>query len=223
VYNDTTDTEVANEIVSGTSWSLLYTNNVQFSVGDTVRVRLAYQSGTTAKIGYESFAIATSTGWSLLALQESDDVYASIGINGGTVTEFTADYPNVQVDINDPDGITSINRLYAWFVNICTTVDGIRYWLNGIEAEDTANFKIITSKLNLRLDNLSSSGVLFTGDVRLYRDDGAAPVVSSTTGGGSITLYAGKVYTSGLTPVQNDKLMSLPSNALTTPLFLALK
>jgi hypothetical protein len=37
--------------------------------------------------------------------------------------------------------------------------------------------------------------VIFTGDLRLYRDDGVAPVVTSTTGGGSITLYAGKVYT----------------------------
>jgi hypothetical protein len=29
----------------------------------------------------------------------------------------------------------------------------------------------------------------------LYRDDGTSPVVASTTGGGSITLYADKVYT----------------------------
>jgi hypothetical protein len=62
----------------------------------------------------------------------------------------------------------------------------------------------------------------------LYRDDGTSPVVASTTGGGSITLYADKVYVittggSALTPTESAKLMSLPSNALTTPNFLALK
>jgi hypothetical protein len=65
--------------------------------------------------------------------------------------------------------------------------------------------------LNLKLDNVASTGVTFTGGVRLYRSDGAAPVVASTSGGGSITLYADKVFTvetgtSGLTAGESAKL-----------------
>jgi len=218
VYNSTTDTEIANEIVAATPWVYPYDEGTDFTTGDLIRVRLAYQSGVTAKVGFESFAVASASGWSLLANQVTDSVYAAIAVDGSTVSEFAPDYPNVEVNINDPDGVTSINRLYAWFSHICTTEDGIRNWLGGIVAEDNANFKIITSKLNLRLDNVSTLGVQFVGGIRLYRDDGAAPVVAATTGGGSITIYADKVYVvstggSALTPSESAKLMGLPDSA----------
>jgi len=218
VYNETTDTEIANEIVAATPWVYPYDEGTDFTTGDLIRVRLAYQSGTTAKVGFEGFAVASASGWSLLASQVTDSVYAAIAVNGSTVTEFAPDYPNIEVDIDDPDGTTSINRLYAWFSHICTTEDGIRYWLGGIVAEDNANFKIITSLIDLRLDNVAATGVQFVGEIRLYRDDGAAPVVAVTTGGGSITLYAGKVYVvttggSALTPAESAKLMGLPDSA----------
>jgi hypothetical protein len=82
--------------------------------------------------------------------------------------------------------------------------------------EDAANFRIVTSALNLKIDNLSATGVTFADGRRLYRDDDASPLVSSTTGGGSITFFAGKVYTvnvggSALTSAESAKLMSLPA------------
>jgi hypothetical protein len=43
------------------------------------------------------------------------------------------------------------------------------------------------------LDNASNTGVIFQGDYRLYRDDDEVPIVNSTSGGGSIVLYAGKL------------------------------
>ena len=105
--------------------------------------------------------------------------------------------------------------MYAWWVSNEFTADGIRQFFGGIDADDAANFKIVTSRASIKIDNTSSTGVTFTGDIRLYRDDGATPLVASTTGGGSITLYAGKVYTvetgvSGLTPAESAKLMSIP-------------
>lgn len=218
VFNVTTDTEIANEIVSGTTWTYAYDEGADFTDGDIINVRLARCTGATATIGYEGTAVAGSTGWSLFADQADDTVYNTNGVDGTTITEFTFDYPNVQVDINDPDGTTSLTRLYAWWANERTTVDGIRTLIGGLIAEDPANYKVISSRIDLKLDNTSSSGVIFIGDLRLYRDDGAAPVVSSTTGGGSITLYAGKVYTvnvggSALTPSESAKLMSLPDSA----------
>jgi hypothetical protein len=195
VYNVTTSTEIVNEIVSGTTWTYPYDEGADFTDGDIINVRLARCTGATASIGYEGTAVAGSNGWSLFAAQDDDVVYNANGIDGTAVTEFTFDYPNVEVDIDDPDGASTITRLYAWWSNERTTVDGIRTLIGGLIAEDSANYKIITSVVDLKLDNVAATGVIFTGDLRLYRDDGLAPVVSSTTGGGSITLYAGKVYT----------------------------
>jgi hypothetical protein len=214
VYNVTTSTEVANEIVAGTTWQYLYDEGTDFTDGDLIRVRVVRFTGSTASVGYESFAVASSTGWSLLAGQVNDAVYAALGIDGSTVTEFVFDYPNVQIDINDPDGATSIARLYSWWCKERATEDGIRTIMGGLIAEDIANYKVISSIIDLKLDNTASTGVIFTGDLRLYRDDGLAPVVNSTTGGGSITLYSGKVYvaevgTSGLTPSEAATLSKL--------------
>jgi len=221
VYNQTTDTEIANEIVTGTSWTYLYDEGTDFTDGDIIRVRLALFSGTTASKDFEALAIASSAGWALLGNQITDDVYVANGINGNSVTEFTLDYPNVQVDINDPDGTTTIARLYAFWCKERATETGIRDLINGIIAEDTGNYKIITSIIDLKLDNTASTGVIFTDDIRLYRDDGVAPIVTSTTGGGSITLYAGKVYVvstggSALTPEESAKLDQIAKDTKTT-------
>lgn len=221
IYNVTTATEVVNEIVAGTSYTATYDEGTGYTTGDTVRVRLTYTSGTTAKLPYSAQAVAGSSGWSILAAQQDDTVYATLGIDGSAVTEFVADFPNVQVDISDPDGTTRVDRLYAWFVYTqSSSADGIRQWFGGIVPEDAANFRIITDTLDLKIDNLSATGVTFTDGRRLYRDDDASPLVSSTTGGGSITLYAGKVYTvsvggSALTPTESAKLMSLPDSTTT--------
>jgi hypothetical protein len=195
VYNTTTATEIANEIVVGTSWTLLYVEGAGFTTGDVLNIRLTRCTGPAASLAFQATAVAGATGWSLFASQLDDTVYATNGIDGTTVTEFTLDYPNVQVDIDDPDGTSTITRLYAWWANELTTEQGIRTLVGGLLAEDVANYRIITAVLNLRLDNTAATGVQFVGDLRLYRDDGASPVVATTTGGGSIVLFAGKVYT----------------------------
>jgi hypothetical protein len=195
VYNTTTATEIANEIVVGTSWTLLYVEGAGFTSGDVLNIRLTRCDGATASLGFQATAIAGATGWSLFAAQINDSVYATNAIDGSAVDEFTLDYPNVQVDIDDPDGTSTITRLYAWFANELTTEQGIRTLVGGLLAEDVANYRINASVLNLKLDNVAAAGVQFVGDLRLYRDDGASPVVATTTGGGSIVLFAGKVYT----------------------------
>jgi hypothetical protein len=195
VYNTTTATEIANEIVAGTSWTLLYVEGAGFTSGDVLNIRLTRCDGATASLDFQATAIAGASGWSLFAAQINDTVYATNAIDGSAVTEFTLDYPNVQVDIDDPDGTSTITRLYAWFVNELTTEQGIRTLVGGLFAEDVANYRINAATLNLKLDNVAATGVQFVGDLRLYRDDGASPVVATTTGGGSIVLFAGKVYT----------------------------
>jgi hypothetical protein len=221
IYNISAASEYLNQIINSSIYTASYEDGTGITTGDTVRVRLAYVGTTTAKLEYEVNAIAAATGFSILADQDNDAVYQTIGINGATVTEFTLDYPNVQVDINDTDGSTNLNRMYSWWCTERATEDGIRDIFGGILAEDAANFKVITSVVNLRLDNTTSTGVIFSGGQRLYRDDGAIPVTTSTTGGGSIVLYADKVYTvetgvSGLTPTEAAQLSQIDNLALET-------
>lgn len=194
VYNQTTATEVINEVVAGTSFNYQYVEGSDFTTGDVVRIRITKVSGLTAYLPIETLALAGATGFAILAQQELDTVYNTNAIDGSTVTEFVTDYPNVQIDVSDPDGSTRIDRLYAWWVYNQNTEEGIRQWLGGLVAEDLGNYRVVTSKLDLKIDNLSASGVQFTGGLRLYRDDGTNPLVASTTGGGSITMYADKVY-----------------------------
>ncbi len=214
IYNVTTDTEIVNQIVAGTSYAATYNEGTGYTEGDVVRVRLAYNSGATAKLPFTGQAIVGSTGWALLASQQDDAVYNSLGIDGSAVTEFVADFPNIQVDINDPDGSTRVDRLYAWFVDAQTTADGVRNWFGGIVPEDEANFRVVTDTLDLKIDNVSANGVTFTDGRRLYRDDNTSPLVGSTTGGGSITFFAGKVYTSVVStasPVITGDIADVPA------------
>ena len=214
VYNNTTATEIVNQIVAGTSYSATYNEGTGYTAGDTLTITATWQSGASAKLPFSTQVVVGSSGWSALITQQDDAVYNGIAVDGATVTEFAPDYPNVQVDISDANGQTSIDRLYAWFVYTTTTESGIRNWFGGIVAEDAANFRVVTSILNLKLDNVSATGVEFTGGHRLYRDDNASPLVSSTTGGGSITLFAGKVYTSVVStasPVITGDIADVPT------------
>ena len=126
IYNVTTSTEIVNTVSSGSTYTYDYNNGTGISDGDSIRIRLARCTGVTASIGYEGFALANTDGFALFAAQADDAVYNANGIDGTTVTEFTFDYPNIQIDINDLDGTTIITRLYAWWANERATEDGIR-------------------------------------------------------------------------------------------------
>lgn len=215
IYNVTTDAEIYNAIVSSSSFEYEYYNGTGISAGDTVRIRSTYVNGATANLPFETVTIATATGFTVLASVETDTVYNLIGISGSTVTEFVEDYPNIEIDVDDPDGSTTVARMYSWFSYVQFTEDGIRNWFGGIVAEDAGNFRVVTSIVDLKIDNIAATGVQFVGDVRLYRDDGLSPLVSTTTGGGSIVMFAGKVYAisagSGLTPTEQAQLAQINS------------
>jgi hypothetical protein len=206
VYNTATSTEISNEIVTGTEWSLLYSEGSDFTDGDVIEVRIA-------KSGYlpNSFlTVATSTGWSSLASQEVDAVYSLNAINGSTVTELSGDFPNVQIDSNDADGETTVQRIYAWFSYIQTTEQGIRDFFEAMVAEDEVNYRVRSTVANLKLDNTIATPLMIVGG-RLYRDDGTTVIASTSN---SIQLdplkaYPVEVGTSGLTPTESATLAIL--------------
>jgi hypothetical protein len=222
IYNVTTSTEIVNQIISGTSYNTTYVEGTDYSDGDTVRVRLTYASGTTAKAEYSANVLDTSNGWSLLADQQDNDVYNTLAIDGSSITNFVADYVNDEVDVAVAANF-NLSDFYAWWVYNMTTAQGIREFFGGITALDQANFRINTSTLSLFLDNTTSTNLVQLDNRRLFRADGVYPVLASTTGGGGIdvvwrnTILIAETSTSGLTPEESAKLTSIATNSSLIP------
>lgn len=223
IYNITSGTELYNALVTGTSYSYSYTDGGDISAGDEVRVRLAYQNGTTAREWFEVSTIAGSAGWNVVADQNALPAYADLGVDGSTVSEFSLDGANIEVDANDLDGVSDKKRLVAWYYYAGTLAQGIREFFGGIVLEDSANAKISTSVLDLKVDNISSVQLRMSDtDFRLYRDDGATWVKYPSSGGYGIDTDSGKVFAiesgSGLSPSQlailNSKASQASVNAL---------
>lgn len=186
IYNQTTSTEIFNDVVSGTEYSLSYLSGGLISDNDLLTVRVAY-------LGYlpqTLVAIATPTGFSAAGNAVVDAIYVANGIDGSTVTEFTADYPNIQVDISDPDQTTTVQRVYAWLRYVETTEDGIAQWFDAVDPTDEVNYEINTAILDLKLDNTQATPVVIGGG-RLYRSDGATIIATASS---SIQMDPNRVY-----------------------------
>lgn len=222
IYNVTTGTEIVNQIVSGTSYSTTYVEGTDYTDGDTVRVRLTYVSGTTAKAEYTTNVIDTSNGWSVLAEQQDNDIYNALAIDGSSVTNFVADYTNDEVDVSIATNF-NLSDFYAWWVYNMTTAQGIREFFGGITALDEANFRINTGTLSLYFDNITSTNLVQLDNRRIFRADGVYPVVASTTGGSGIdvvwrnTILIAETDTTGLTPEESAKLTSIASDSSLIP------
>jgi len=184
VYDTTGASELYNG-VPGTSKSL----NAVWTANHSLRIRAAYQSGTTAYLPYSTTATLTSTGATVTLAQVVDTVYAGIGLDGSTLTEFSADIPHLYIDLSG-GGTTSAQRLYAWTCYEQTTSGGIQSLFGVVVAEDTLNFKIDTTVANVLLFNLSASPVIVAGGY-LHRSDGAT-VIAATSG--SIQMDPSRAY-----------------------------
>jgi hypothetical protein len=190
IYNLTKSQEIANQVVSGNSATGTYTQ-AQISIGDAIRLRLTQQSGVTASLPFEATAPATSAGVSFLASQVADSIYNANGIDGSAVTTLTADYPNVQIDISDGDGIADARELYAFQVAQSTTSSGIDKWFGAITAIDPVNYCVNTSVVNLKLQNIGAAPLIISG-ARIYRDDNTS-ILSASQGDKPMTLDAGNL------------------------------
>ena len=172
LYNVTADTEIFNGSVNATTYSAQYTEGTEVTTGDEIRLRVTRQSGTTAYLPFTATAIATASGFSFKASQQLDLVYNSNGIDGSAITTLTADFPNVQVDVDDADGSCDVREIYARYVNIITTEEGIRQWFGGITALNAVNYQVNTAVNDLTIQNVGTNGVNL-GVARIFRDDGA--------------------------------------------------
>lgn len=210
LYNLTDDVEVLNaELVSaGMTYTTPFTSN------KIMRLRADHAS----KLPLETVGVLTASGLTFLDVQAEDDVYLGNGIDGGAVSEFAPDGANIQVDINDPDGVTNIQRLYAWLQWYMTTEEGVRSTFFGaVSAIDSANYVINQTKADIKLDNVAAFPVRVVGGY-LSRRDGSTVIAPLSH---SIQMDPGKAYAietgvSGLTADEGNKLNQISLLALET-------
>lgn len=190
IYNVTTGTELANEIVTGTTLALsqVKSSGTLWSSGDTIRIRVAYQDGLSAKNQAETIVVVPSSEeWSTTVFQEDDTVYDAYGINGSTITKFSNDFANNEVDVIIVANFTG-QEFYSWYMSELMVADGIRFLFGAIEAIDTGNLRINNSVVNLKLDNTTTSNIIQIDNVRIFREDSAYPIINPTSGGGGIDI-----------------------------------
>ena len=225
VYNVTQTNEISNGLVSGgsgLSLSVILGAGQDALSGDTIRLRVTYQSGTSAKNELESTALITSAGVTFLDSQTDNEVYNSYGIDGSTITQFSADYVADEVDITVASNFSGKN-FYSWWVYNETTAQGIDEFFGILTALDEANLRINSSLLNVFIDNNTSTNIWQTDNIRIFREDGNYPVKNpATTGGGGIDIvwrnqiFIAETGVSGLTPSESSALLAIPTNPLLT-------
>lgn len=214
IYNETTSSEIYNGIVNSTTYTSSYANGSTITTGDIIKVRLTYQVGTSAKLGYEATAQAGSNGFSVLADQQDDEIYNAIGVDGSLVTEFSNDFVNNEIDIVVAANF-SAHRLYARYIHFLTLEDGIRLFFGAVTAIDLANFRNNVNVLDMYFNNNTSSNLYQTDNVRLFKSNGAYPARTNTTGGGGLdvvwrnTILIAETGVSGLTAQESAKLNEL--------------
>jgi hypothetical protein len=193
VINDTLGVEVDNSLVAGGNGYVFVADipSATLAAGNLIMLFATYCSGLTAKRELFASGLMTTAGLQFVNTQEDWQEYIDMGIDGSTVTEFVADYPNIEVDINDPDNVTTKQRLIAWWIYNLTTADGIRFFFEGITVEDVSNYRINDAVTNLYLDNLNVAPLKFTDSARLYKASGGTVIAAASN---SIQLDSGKVY-----------------------------
>lgn len=187
LYSVTDSTELFNGVLpaDGLVFDATWTAN------KTVRLRAEHNS----KLPLQTIGVLTSSGLSFLDVQAEDGVYLSNGIDGSTCTEFAADGANVQIDIDDPDGVTSVQRLYAWMQWYQTTSAGIASaFFGAVSAIDAASYTIDQALVDIKLDNVGATPVRVVGGY-LSRKDGSTIIAAAS---GSIQMDPGKAYVAGM-------------------------
>lgn len=212
IYNATTGVELLNAVVGESGVDHTMISGTDYSAGDTGRVRIAYQAGAVAFDPVEiEFTFSESTTINSLPLiQSAAGSYNDYAFDGSTITEFEWDSGNIEVDINDADNSTTVQRFAAWWHYFITTPVGINEALGAVDWESVNSVRIISGIVDLRFDNVKAEPLMIVGG-RIYRDDGMTII-----GGGSIQIDYKPVYTvetgvSGLTSSESAKLDAIGS------------
>lgn len=206
--------ELDNSVVSGGGgYSFNYTHDGNI----TARIRACYQQTTTAKMPIQSNVSVTTSGGSLLDSQVDDTEYNSYGIDGSTVTEITADYNNVEIDIDDPDNTMDSRRGVAWFRYITQTEAGIRNFDPEFLTYDPDIRNITIENPGITIENKDGVNPLVITEGIWKNRNGN--LIYNTAGGSIFWSIDDRVYqgpetgVSGLTSSESTKLLATATSS----------
>ena len=179
VFSTGDDVELFNAVLPSLGLSLPMT----WTADRTLRVRMARDGF----LPLQTVTTLTASGGTILDAPQSDNVYTANGVTGSAVTEFAPDAWDTQIDAADVDGVTSVQRLYAWMRYYDTTAVGIASeQFSAISAVDQINYTLA----DIKLDNTNTAPLHVVGGY-LSRADGDT-VIAATSG--SIQMDPGKAY-----------------------------
>ena len=203
VYNQSTATQVYNQVISGTSYISQYDEGVGYSIGDVLELKVA----KIDKLEFTTSVVVTDTGWSALIAQEDNAVYNTYGKDGSTVTGISWDSGNMQFDFNDADNNIDGADIGAWYYYFITTATGISEAFGALVWSQINKITNATSKVAITFDNVKSSP-LQINNCWIDRDDGVS-IISLTSNSIQINppaVFNTETDTSGLTPSESSTL-----------------
>ncbi len=212
LYDTINNVELYNAVVGATSLNYSET----YTVDRTVRVRITYVNGTTAKQFIEAVVgtfTSSSPNISYNASQEDDDTYNSNAVDGSTIIGITfTDAATDLVNIDIAGGTVPWKNIYAAFVYWIDTALGIADDIAYIEAVDPANY-LLTS---MKIKNTSSPSVPLTITGGYARDSSTGSIVDiiDTTGGNIYPLVdhvVSSVVTVGGTNIITGDIADVPT------------
>ena len=201
IRNESTATNIYNEIVAGTSLSGTYTEGVEYTAGNSIALLVANVDGLTAYYGYQSTALAGSTGFSFLANQVLNTIYNGNNVSGSTVTGIVLDQGNVEFDIDEVDNKKTAQEIYAWYENEQMTATGIEVLFGAIMPDSAYRYAINQGTIDLQFDNKDLVNALTITGGYFYRLNGTAVTAS---GSGTIEMVPNESYVADSSVIQAD-------------------
>lgn len=186
LYDVAGATELYNAVVSGSTLTFPYT----WTADKTIRYRVMYVSGATAKKWVEATATVTNTGMSVNVVQTDDTIYNAIGVDGSTVTECSITGTALIINVNSPTNTIAAQRLYSYEVYWLSTPGGIRDQDLYIDAQDITHFVFLGG---LKIKNLNTSAPLSITGANITPYTGNVTDVFDLTNGASIGLNFNRV------------------------------
>lgn len=221
LQNITQASTIDNRIVSGgTGYSITVNLGVGelANSGDVIQLKICKQSGVNAWLPLLLGGVITSGGVIFIDSQKVDEKHDAYGVDGSTVTELTADFANIQIDIADPDGVFDSRRAIAWWRYICQTELGIAQY-DPFAIEYNPDIRNILVNGPLQIENVNLTLLKITEGL-WTRLDGQSLI--ATTSNTIHWIPDDRVYqgpetgVSGLTSSESTKLLALPNNPLLT-------
>ncbi len=210
IYNETTSSQVYNDVVAGTSYTAQYAEGSGYSANDVLSLRIT----RIDKLEAVASVVVGATGWTALVSQDTNAVYAAHGVNGATVTGISWDSGNMQFDFNETDNVIDGPDIGAWYQYFITTEVGIAEAFGALLWPQINRLTNVTGKVAITWDNTKSTPIQ-VNNAWIDRDDGASIIaaLSNSIQINPPAVFVKETATSGLTPAENTQLFGLPDTS----------